>query len=40
VTPYHPRQTLGEGADRHVSATVTFRSLPLDAPTQLALFDV
>jgi hypothetical protein len=40
ITLWHPRQTLGEGADRHVSAVETFRSLLLDqpAPSQLTLF--
>jgi hypothetical protein len=39
ITLWHPRQTLGEGADRYVTAVETFRSLPLDAPTQLSLFE-
>jgi hypothetical protein len=40
ITLWHPRQTLGEGADRHVSAVETFSSLLLDqpAPSQLTLF--
>ncbi len=39
LTLSHPRQTIGEGNDRHQTAVQTFRSLPLDRPDQLALFD-
>jgi len=38
LTLWHPRQTIGDGHDRHQTAVETFRSLPLDTPTQLTLF--
>jgi len=39
LTLFHPRLTIGERDDRHQTAVQTFRSLPLDRPVQLALFD-
>jgi hypothetical protein len=39
LTLRHPRRTIGEGNDRHQTAVETFRSLPLDRPVQLSLFD-
>jgi hypothetical protein len=38
VTLSHPRQTIGEGHDRHKTAVETFRSLRLDMPAELTLF--